>query len=192
MVKVRSDNHMTVKTYQSNSLFKKAFTLIEIMIFVALLSMVLVVAVSYVTKLLMNMKVNEHKIYATFYVEEINEWLYSERNADWQLFHSKARTGPNDITYCFNNNLRLNNTFDILDPSYTTPGITRPYVVTDINQQCPFTGIDGNNPLIFRRTIRLHKDSSNNPTEVTATIDVSWNDNNVTYNHHLENVYRER
>src|SRR3990167_6886792 len=90
LVKVQLDKLMTVKSHSNSLNLNKAFTLIEIMIFVSLLSMVLIVAVGYVTRLLMNMKVGEHKIYATFYVEEVSEWLISERYADWDGFQSRA------------------------------------------------------------------------------------------------------
>ena len=159
----------------------KAFTLIEIMIFVSLLSMVLIVAVGYVTRLLMNMKVGEHKIYATFYVEETSEWLINERYADWDGFQAKAGN-PNSIIYCLNNNLNLTNTIAILNASNR---VASP-------NNCPFNGITGNTPLIFRRTVTLRKNTAVNATQVTALTVVSWVDNGVTYSQQVENVYTAR
>ena len=166
---------MTVKSYPNRSNLNKAFTLIEIMIFVSLLSMVLIVTVGYVTRLLMNMKVGEHKIYATFYVEEVSEWLISERFADWDGFQGRASFSATGTTYCLNDNLNLNNTIAILD-SKIFP--------------CPFNGITGNNPLIFRRTVTLRKNAA--ATQVIANVAVSWVDNGVTYTQQVENVYTAR
>ena len=159
----------------------KAFTLIEIMIFVSLLSMVLIVTVGYVTRLLMNMKVSEHKIYATFYVEEVSEWLISERYADWDGFQAKAGN-PVGIIYCLNNNLNLTNTIAILNASIRVASASN----------CPFTGITGNAPLIFRRTVTLRKNAAVNATQVIANVAVSWVDNGVTYTQQVENVYTAR
>ena len=170
---------MTVKSHSNSLNFNKAFTLIEIMIFVSLLSMVLIVTVGYVTRLLMNMKVSEHKIYATFYVEEVSEWLISERYADWDGF--QARAGTTGIVYCLNDNLDLDDTINILDTKLVTA--TNP---------CLFTGITGNTPLIFRRTVTLSKNAAVNATQVTTRVVVSWIDNGVTYTQQVENVYTAR
>src|SRR3989344_5893759 len=182
---------MLVKFQSHRFQLNKAFTLIEIMIFVSLLSMVLIVAVGYVTRLLMNMKVNEHKIYATFYVEEVSEWLISERYADWDGFQSKADATPTGFIYCFNNNLDLDDTVAILDPSYTTPNANRPYRVADPTN-CPRTGITGNSPSIFRRVVTLKKNAAVNATQVTTRVAVSWTDNEVPYTQQVENVYTSR
>ena len=172
---------MTVKSHSNSLNLNKAFTLIEIMIFVSLLSMVLIVAVGYVTRLLMNMKVGEHKIYATFYVEEVSEWLISERYADWDGFQAKAGN-PVGIIYCLNNNLNLTNTIAILNAS----------IIVASSNNCPFTGITGNAPLIFRRTVTLRKNAAVNATQVIANVAVSWVDNGVTYTQQVENVYTAR
>ncbi len=173
------------------SKLNKAFTLIEIMIFVSLLSMVLVVIVAYVTRLLMNMKVNEHKIFASFYVEETSEWLINERYADWNAFQARAGS-PAGIIYCVNKNFILTDTIAILDPSYwTTTDPNRSYRVASINN-CPLTGINGLAPSIYRRTITLTKDAAINPTRVNAQIVVSWVDNGVNYSQQLETVYTAR
>src|SRR3989344_8441570 len=101
---------MLVKFQSHRFQLNKAFTLIEIMIFVSLLSMVLIVTVGYVTRLLMNMKVSEHKIFATFYVEELSEWLISERYADWDGFQSRASVSAPGTSYCLNNSLNPSDT----------------------------------------------------------------------------------
>lgn len=65
---------------------QKAFTLIEVVIFVAILGLFFVAASAVSVATIRNMKANEHKILATRYAEELTEWLRSERNADWTTF----------------------------------------------------------------------------------------------------------
>jgi len=75
---------------------KKSFTLIEVLIFVTILSLFFVAAAAVTIASLRNLKVQEHKILATRYAEELLEWLRGEREADWNQF--TTHTG----TYCFN------------------------------------------------------------------------------------------
>jgi len=75
---------------------QKAFSLIEVLIFVTILSIFFVLAAAVTIASLRNMKVNEHKILATYYAEELVEWLRDEKEADWTAFSQKSGT------YCFN------------------------------------------------------------------------------------------
>jgi type II secretory pathway pseudopilin PulG len=75
---------------------KKSFTLIEVLIFLAILSLFFVAAAAVTIVSLRNLKVQEHKILATRYAEELLEWLRGEKEADWNQFATY-----ND-TYCFN------------------------------------------------------------------------------------------
>jgi Tfp pilus assembly protein PilV len=75
---------------------KHGFTIIEVLIFVTLLSLIFV-SVSYIiTNTLRNTKQNEYRIVATHYADELKEWLRGEKDVDWQALFSKAGT------YCFN------------------------------------------------------------------------------------------
>lgn len=73
------------------------FSIIEVLVFVTILSIFFVFAVTITVFNLKNMKVQEHKILATRYAEEGNEWLKQEKEDDWQVFTS--HTGTN---YCLN------------------------------------------------------------------------------------------
>jgi len=75
---------------------KNSFTLVEVLIFVTILSLFFVSAISITIVSLRNLKIQEHKILATRYAEELLEWLRGEKEADWNRF--ATRTG----TYCFN------------------------------------------------------------------------------------------
>ncbi|MCX7881306.1 MAG: hypothetical protein N2482_02205 [Patescibacteria group bacterium] len=84
---------------------KKSFTLIEVLVFVTILTMVFITAISLTVVSLRNIKVNEHKILATHYGEELLEWLRGEKEIDWNTFISRTASAD----FCFNN---LNWDFD--------------------------------------------------------------------------------
>ena len=73
------------------------FSLIEVLIFISILSVFFLAAISVSVTSLRNMKINEHKIIATRYSQELLDWLRAEREEDWVEFHDN-RMG----TYCFN------------------------------------------------------------------------------------------
>lgn len=78
-----------------------SFTLIEVLVFVTILTLFFVAAASITTANLRNLKTQEHKILATHYAEELLEWLRGEKEADWNNFINKSST--DGTTYCFNN-----------------------------------------------------------------------------------------
>ncbi len=134
--------------------FQKGFSIIEIMVFVTILNLVFVAAVSLVISSLFRMRVNIHRARAVFYAEELKEWLNGEREADW--LGLSGRVGS---TLCANNQLNLNTSF------------------TDFaTGTCPFTGVGANNPRIFRRRLTL---TQSTPTQITAIIEVSWNESSA-------------
>ncbi len=89
--------------------YLKGFSLIEVMVFVTVLSLFFISAVSVTTFILRNMLVQEHKIIATRYAEEAIEWLKQEKEDDWSVFTSHD-TGSG-TTYCLNT-LDFNTTSD--------------------------------------------------------------------------------
>ncbi len=124
----------------------KSFSLIEVLVFVTIISIFFVMAVAATTVAVRNMKYNEHKIIASHYARQLEEWLRAEKEIDWNSF-----TG-NIGTHCFN---------DII---ISWPG-TSP---------CPPPALNGLTPPIFDRELILSWDV--NPIQVTASITVSWND----------------
>ena len=73
------------------------FTLIEVLVFVTVLSLFFISAVTITTFSLRNLKIQEHKIIATRYAEESSEWVKQEKEDDWQVFASH-----NGTNYCLN------------------------------------------------------------------------------------------
>ena len=78
---------------------KKSFTLIEVLIFVSILILFFISSITITTYILRNLKVQEHKILATRYAQELLEWLRGKKEEDWDTFIS------HDGTYCFNESL---------------------------------------------------------------------------------------
>lgn len=78
----------------------RGFSLIEVLVFVTILSLFFIAASSISLVSLRNLKSNENKILATRYAEEVLEWLRGEKEDDWNVFYGKS----SDIgtKYCFN------------------------------------------------------------------------------------------
>lgn len=98
----------------------KGFSLVEILIFIAILSVVLVASVSVTTFFFKTTSVNQHKILASHYADEALEWIKSEKETDWNIFINRGSL--NGSTYCLvtlnwstpgtcNGNQFLNNIF---------------------------------------------------------------------------------
>lgn len=62
---------------------KMSFSLIEVLVFVTVFSLFFVIAASVVTVSLRNMKVNEHKIVASHYARQLEEWLRTQKEIEW-------------------------------------------------------------------------------------------------------------
>ncbi len=76
------------------------FSLIEVLVFVGILSMFFVVAASVTVTSLRNMKISEHKLIATHYARELEDWLRNEKENDFATFAGNyaSETGK---TWCF-------------------------------------------------------------------------------------------
>lgn len=74
---------------------KKGFTLIEVIIFITLISLVFITSSYIIAASIRNSNTNIHKILATHYGEELLEWLKGEKETNWENF-------PKSGTYCFN------------------------------------------------------------------------------------------
>lgn len=75
----------------------KGFSLIEVLVFTAVLGSFFVAAMAVATFNLKNMKIQEHKILAARYAEEGVEWVRQEKEADWPVFINHNAGG-----YCLN------------------------------------------------------------------------------------------
>ncbi|HRN69882.1 MAG TPA: prepilin-type N-terminal cleavage/methylation domain-containing protein [Candidatus Woesebacteria bacterium] len=145
------------------------FTLLEVMIFTTILSIVLVSAAAFTTRLVYNLRINEHKVYANIAASELLEWITSERESDWNRIYNAAGDAPGGNTYCINSNLSLQTTIT----SFTAGA-------------CTFNGITGRDPQIFKRELILVR---NGPNQVTATVRVSWREGDTTYADEIQGIY---
>jgi Tfp pilus assembly protein PilV len=152
--------------------YKKGFSLLEVLIFVTIISFIFIASASYITSLLRTMKINEHRAIGTQYADEVLEWLRSEREEDWNAFSEKASTGAG-TTYCFNSDISLLTTIVNMKSTANPNG-------TILNTTCTtYTGITGKAPMIYKREVTLKKDAEP-ATRIEANIKVSWmEDGNV-------------
>ncbi|MBI3620193.1 prepilin-type N-terminal cleavage/methylation domain-containing protein [Candidatus Roizmanbacteria bacterium] len=131
------------------------FSLIEVLIFISVLSVFFVVAAAVTTAALRNLQVSEHRIMATRYAEELADWLRGQKEADWYSF-SSVTSG----TYCAN--------ADPLPGSIA--GLT-----------AGFCTVNGLTPAIFHREVTLTPAGQ----FVNIAIVVSWSELNSTYNYQI-------
>ncbi len=64
----------------------QGFSLLEVLIFVSIISVFFIVAAAVATLSLRNVKSNENKILGVRYAEELLEWVRGEKEADWETF----------------------------------------------------------------------------------------------------------
>lgn len=137
---------------------KKGFSLIEVLIFVSIASVFFVSVAAVTTVSLRDMKINEHKILATRYAEELLSWLKSEKEENWSIFFARSIPQPGR-PYCFNT--EANN--DIEWPPFG---------------DCDDDDYNFGNPSIYMRQATL---SSIGASQVKINIVVRWNDLNNAY-----------
>lgn len=91
----------------------ESFSLVELLVFVSILSIFFVMAASVVTVSLRNMKFNEHKLKASHYASQLEEWLRSQKEINWggnlcngcgspANFTEIVSQEGNPTTFCFN------------------------------------------------------------------------------------------
>ena len=124
------------------TLRKQAFTLVEVLIFVSIISVFFVIAASVATVALHNIAMTQRKIIGTRYAEEMQEWLRYQKDSNWNTFATKATVlGTN---YCFNNQLSdgswpqsdacaLDGIISVLDNNDKV--FSRKVTLTSVNQQ---------------------------------------------------------
>ncbi len=75
-------------------------TLLEALIFMTILSVIMLAIVYATTISLKRTQFNQHKIFATRYMEEAQEWVRGEKEVNWTIFLNRA---PG--TYCMNDDI---------------------------------------------------------------------------------------
>lgn len=76
---------------------RKSFSLIEVIIFVSILSMFLISAASVVTVTLQQNTLQINKLKARHYTDQLHEWVKVEKEVDWLTFVTRA----GNMIYCF-------------------------------------------------------------------------------------------
>lgn len=134
--------------------------MIEVLVFTAVLGLFFVAAISVTTFNLKNMKIQEHKILATRYAEEGNEWVKQEKEDDWSIFITRGSAGG--TTYCLNNSL-----------SWDTAASCGGY---DLRA-------------IYKRELVI-KNSGSPVDQVEATVMVSWQDMGTVLSVPIKTVFK--
>lgn len=76
---------------------QSGLSLLEVLIFVSIVSVFFIAAGSVATISLRDIKSDENKIYATRYAEELLEWIRGEKEEDWDVFRTTRAVG----VWCF-------------------------------------------------------------------------------------------
>lgn len=128
---------------------KKGFSLIEVLVFVTILSLFFVAAMAVTTYSLRMMKSNQYKILGSHYAEEGIEWIRGQKEDDWSALVAKETAlGPS--TYCIS-------TLD-----FATSG------------ECGENYTLGTPPIFQREVVLENIPDSSNPDQINATVIVSW------------------
>jgi prepilin-type N-terminal cleavage/methylation domain-containing protein len=154
---------------KKTSPYGKGFTLIEVMIFITILSVVFVAMAGYTAQLIFSMKINEHKTRAAIHAEVVKEWLNGERETDWAVFLTRASAAG--TRYCMN----------------AAVGFGTEFAALPVGGPCGFNGVTGVNPPIFRRELILTRVGN----QVNADIVVSWMEGETLYRQNIQAVYVE-
>lgn len=150
----------------------QGFTLLEILISVAILGFVFIAAASYITTTLRITQQNNHTVMALHHAEALQEWVNAEQEADWDAFVQKADPSEDGKSYCFNNRLTH-------DSTWPTAGSC---------SDSDYQGITDIPPNIFNRELTLQSFGSP-ATRVRTKITVSWKELGKEEQIILERVY---
>ncbi len=170
----------------NNKKLKKSFSLIEVLIFVTILTLFFIVAAAVIVTSLRNMKINEHKILATRYAEELMEWLRSDKETDWggttctgscpdpvapvNFTERATKCGTNACTFCFN----------------TTPISEWP---TSSGTCAAGNFLNDNNNLFKREVVLTSQTTGSYVDKVEAAITVSWSELGNSYHVNSNSVF---
>ncbi len=98
---------------------KQGFSLIEVLVFLTILSLIFISAVVLGTVSIRNSQNTGNKILASHYAEELLDWLRNQKEIDWSNF-STIKSKPNGVTYCFSkepiDSWGINRACNISDP----------------------------------------------------------------------------
>lgn len=139
---------------------KKSFSLIEVLVFVTILSLFLITAAAIVTVTIRQNTLKINTLKATHYNEQLHEWLSNEKETDWNLFVSRA-----DKTYCFSSTAMS-------------------WPVATLNKDLCTEDLDG----MYRRYAILKTDQTP-ATQVETTVYAEWQEAGNWYSTQLHTIF---
>lgn len=140
---------------------KRSFSLIEVLIFVSILSVFLIIAVTVIIASMRQSTLKVNMLKATHYNEQLLEWIRSEKEIDWNAFVGNA----GNATYCFKDVAWSTWPPAVTCSSYDLGGMYKRYVV-------------------FTTTL-----SSGVPTQVEAVVHIEWKEGGNDYSTRLETLF---
>lgn len=146
---------------------KTGFSLLEVLIFVSILSLFFITAISVSIYTLRDMRVSQERIFASTYGTELVEWFKAERDTDWNTFYSNAQS--------FNGGCKEFNTVNTI--SWTNLPLCTGNSIGSINEIYPF---------VRKVTIPTPAVGS-----VTIQISVEWTEGKNTYTVPINTVFTE-
>ena len=143
--------------------------MIEVLVFVSILSLFFVTTAAITASSLKQMTISQHRITASRYAEDLVEFMRGEKDENWTDFVAKASSSG--VTYCFN------------DPIETSTHLS-----TISASSCDsYNGITGSTSPIFKREVTLT--AQNSPTtQVRVSVLVSWLEGSVVYSVPVDTV----
>lgn len=167
---------------KNNRSLAEAFTLIEVVIFIAISSIILIAIISLSVNITRQSIISRHKLYATHYADELAEWLRIQKEIGWQNFYTYSQSTPSR-QFCVNDIITLESVMALLTPM-------------SILDDCPYSGIGTAptepGPKIFRRYVEFSI-QPDNAKNVKGTIRVEWLEaNNATYDVQIETLFAPR
>ena len=170
---MRKDNQLN-SNREIKKRFSYSFSLIEVIIFVSILGLFFIFAATVATSSLRDMQINEHKIIATHYAEQMLEWLKAKKMIDWDHI-SMSMSSNGGSTYCFNQTLFT----DIA----TFPTPTEGWQNTCASTLSPF----------FKREVTLTRDTTGcggtYVCKVKVVIKVKWQEHGNNYEVPINTVF---
>lgn len=136
-----------------------AFTLVEVLVFTAILSIFFVSAASVTTMTITQANINKNKVIASHYAEELLNMLQSERELGWDTFISHAPT--ESTPFCVNSE-EIDWTKHVCSVPYSLGG--------------------------FNRTVTLQPIGSP-VSQMVVQISVKWKDGENSYESPLQTVF---
>ncbi len=141
------------------------FSLIEILVFITILSLVFISAITLGTVSIRNSKNAENKILAAHYGEELLNWLRGQKDADWSTFIEQSGEPPGGTPYCFSD-----------EPVSSWPS----------SDSCTSSQLIRN---LFKRQATLIYDSSAQRVNIDITVD--WNEGGNSYSLPIKGLFSQ-